>query len=174
MRSSLFWQTAPFTCQQCAAVVCTFCVFIGMHSFPELSLSQRIIWMIGIVPKAPSFNLLNSRSFASLALYTAPFLLSDMPFRKGQFYGVIKKVYLKLWNCRSQDRTNCSLHSLVTVEVLFAQATYPLQSAQDTFAPQKTSWETPTIRQESFKRPNPRNSSVYMCMYALTCAHTCL
>lgn len=87
-------------------------------------------------------DLLNSRTFASLALYMAPFLLSDMPFRKGQFYGVIKKVYLKLWNCRSQDGTNCSLHSLVTVEVLFAQATYPPQSVQVTFAPQKTSWET--------------------------------
>lgn len=91
-----------------------------MPLFPELSLSQLIIWMIGIVPTALSFNLLNSRTFASLALYTAPFLFNDMPFRKGQFYGVIKKVYLRLWNCRSQDQTNCSLHSLVTVEGLFA------------------------------------------------------
>jgi len=88
------------------------------------------------------FRWLKSRTCASLALYMASFLLNDMPFRKGQFYGVIKKVYLRLWNCRSQDQTNCSLHSLVTVEGLFAQATYPPQSVQVTFAPQNTSWET--------------------------------
>lgn len=55
------------------------------------------------------FNSLNSRTSASLALCMAPFLLNDRAFRKGQFRGVIKKVYLKLWNCRSQDRTNCTL-----------------------------------------------------------------
>lgn len=56
-----------------------------MHLLPELSLSQLIIWMIGVIPVALSFNSFNSRTFASLALYTAPFLLHDMPFRKGQF-----------------------------------------------------------------------------------------
>ena len=94
------------------------CLF-GVPSFPELSPSKPIIWMIGIFPVALSFTLLNSRTFASLALYMAPFLLNDMPFRNGQFYGIIKKVYLRLWNCRSQDGTNCSLDSLVTLEGLF-------------------------------------------------------
>lgn len=98
--------------------------------------------MIGVVPMAPSFNPPNSRTFASLALYTAPFLLNDMPFRKGQFYGVIMKVYLRLWNCRSRIQTNCSLHSLVTVEGPIARATYQPQSVQVTSALQKTSWET--------------------------------
>ena len=124
------------------ALKCFLCVRLLRLLFPEQSLSQHIIWMIGMVPMALSFSSLSSRTFASLALYMASFLLNDMPFRKGQFYGVIKKVYLRLWNCRSQDQTNCSLHSLVTVEGLFAQATYPLQSVQVTFASQKTSWET--------------------------------
>lgn len=57
-------------------------MLVWYASLPELSLSQLIIWMIGIVPMALGFNSLNFRTFASLALYTAPFLVNDMPFSK--------------------------------------------------------------------------------------------
>lgn len=64
-----------------------------------------------------SFNLLNSRTFASLALCT---FFSSMTCHSGKasFYGV----YLRLWNCRCWDQTNCSLHSLVTWEGMSAVA----------------------------------------------------
>lgn len=81
---------------QRAAAVCTL-IFLCFHS-----LSQLIIWMIGVVPMGLSFNLFTSRTFS-------PFLLNDAPLKKSQFYGVIKKVYLKVRDCRSCGRTNCAL-----------------------------------------------------------------
>lgn len=151
VRSSLFWQTTLFTCQQCAAVVCT--QMLSVCSF-EMPLIPRAI-------SVPQYNMdvwHSSHVSWLLACCWTPGLLPALHFTwphfssmtchsgKGQFYGVIKKVYLRLWNCRSQDQTNCSLHSLVTVEGLFAQATYTLQSVQVTFAPQKTSWETRSVQ----------------------------
>lgn len=120
--------------------------------------------MIGVVPMAPSFNPPNSRTFASLALYTAPFLLSDMPFRKGQFYGVIKKVYLRLWNCRSRIQTNCSLYSLVTVEGPFARAIISLNQFKSLLRHRKLHGKLSLIRcQERFKHPTPATVRVHAC-----------
>lgn len=82
---SLFWQTS-FTCQHyCSLFLDTVCAFTGYTFIPRatsVTTYNKHHWHRS---HGPSFNSLNSRPFAGLALYTAQFLLNDMPFRKGQF-----------------------------------------------------------------------------------------